>query len=150
MIIETKYSNSVEVTEDKLIQFENGLPAFEDETSFVLLPFDTETPFYVLQSVQSVDTAFIVVNPFEFVKSYQVKIPDSTLEQLEIEKEEEVAIFVTLTVREPFSDTTANLQGPIIVNTKERKGKQIVLSDDSYQTKHPIFKPVETATKEGK
>lgn len=149
MNIETKYQGKIEINEERVITFANGIPAFEEETSFVLLPFEENTPFFVLQSTKTADLAFIVVNPFQFVLNYQVELPDSTVEQLEIERQEEVATFVMLTVREPFVETTANLQAPVIINAAKQKGKQLLMSDTHYKTKHNIFKEAATA-KEGK
>ncbi|NEU30257.1 flagellar assembly protein FliW [bacterium LRH843] len=145
MNIHTKYQGQIEINEDQVITFENGIPAFENETGFVLLPFDEKTPFFVLQSTKSVEVAFIIVNPFQFVPGYQVKLPDATIEQLAIEKEEDVATFVMLTVREPFTETTANLQAPVIINVAKQKGKQLLMSDSSYTTRHSIFQQVKEA-----
>ncbi len=139
MKIGTKYSNTVEVKEENIIHFSKGLPAFEKETSFVLLPFEHGTPFYVLQSLKTREVAFVVADPFSFVNSYEVKIPDGTIEQLKIMKQDDVAIFVMLTVREPFTETTANLQAPLIINSVQKKGKQLVMSESHYRTKHAIF-----------
>ncbi|TWI59949.1 flagellar assembly factor FliW [Halalkalibacter nanhaiisediminis] len=149
MNIETKYQGNIEIDEQRVITFAKGIPAFEDETSFVLLPFEENTPFFVLQSTKTVEVAFVVVNPFDFVPNYQVKLPDSTIDELGIQKQEEVATFVMLTVREPFAGTTANLQAPVIINAAKQKGKQLLMSDTHYQTKHAIFKEV-AAAKEGK
>ncbi|WP_100405456.1 flagellar assembly protein FliW [Bacillus solitudinis] len=150
MKIETKYTGMLKISEEQVIKFEKGIPAFEEETHYVLLPFDAETPFFVLQSIKTVEVAFIVVNPFQFVPEYQVKLPDSTIEQLAIEKEEEVATFVMLTVRDPFNETTANLQAPVIINALKQKGKQLLMSDSSYKTKHWIFDKQPAAAKEEK
>ncbi|KMJ56048.1 flagellar assembly protein FliW [Bacillus sp. LL01] len=140
MKIETKYTGTMEVEKERIIHFEKGIPAFESEQTFVLLPFEEGTPFYVLQSTITTEVAFIVINPFQFVPGYQVKLPDATIEQLEITSEEEVATFIMLTVHEPFQETTANLQAPIIINATKQKGKQLLLSNSEYETKHTIFK----------
>lgn len=139
MNIETKYQGELDINEDHIITFAQGIPAFEEETSFILLPFEQDTPFFVLQSTKTVEIAFIIVDPFQFVSKYEVKLPDATIEQLAIEKEEDVAIFVMLTVREPFTETTANLQAPVIINTAKQKGKQLLMSTSNYKTKHAIF-----------
>ncbi len=149
MIIETKYQGKIEISKERLITFAKGIPAFEDETSFVLLPLEESTPFFVLQSTKTVDVAFVLVNPFQFVLQYQVKLPDATIDELGIEKEEDVATFVMLTVREPFAETTANLQAPVIINAAKQKGKQLLMNESSYKPKHAIFKEAASA-KEGK
>ncbi|ARK32095.1 flagellar assembly protein FliW [Halalkalibacter krulwichiae] len=150
MNIETKYQGTINIHTENILTFSQGIPAFEDEKQFILLPFDEGTPFFVLQSIKSVNVAFIMMNPFEVVPNYEVKLPDATIEQLEIEKQEDVATFVVLTVKDPFEETTANLQGPIIINANKKKGKQLLLSDTDYQTKHQIFKQAAVTAKEGK
>lgn len=140
--IQSKYFGEVTITEEEVITIPAGLPAFEDLKSFVLLPFDEGTPFYVLQSVQASDVAFITVSPFQYMPDYQVELSESTISQLEIEKEEDVAVYVLLTVQDPFVQTTANLQAPVIINTVSKIGKQVFTNDSIYQTKHTLFEPV--------
>lgn len=139
MKIATKYLGEVEINEDKIIHFEKGIPSFLDEKQFILLPFGEGTPLYILQSVKTPELGFVVVSPFQFFPDYQVKLTDSTIAGLEIEKEEDVALFVILTVQDPFTNTTANLQGPVVINSKKQKGKQIPLSDPNYGTKHLLM-----------
>lgn len=139
MKINTAYLGEVEINEEKIITFEQGIPSFADEKKFILLPFSEGTPFFILQSVNTRELGFVVVSPFQFFQDYQVKLSDATLDALNIETEEEVAVFVILTVKEPFTNTTANLQGPIIINSKRQLGKQVVLSESNYKTKHLLI-----------
>lgn len=139
MKIETKYLGEVEISEEKIIYFEQGIPSFLDETKFILLPFDETTPFYILQSIVTPGLGFVVVSPFQFFPDYQVKLSDANIEALEIEKEEDVAVFVILTVQDPFTLTTANLQGPVVINTKNQQGRQIAMNDPKYTTKHLLM-----------
>ncbi|WP_096190272.1 flagellar assembly protein FliW [Evansella halocellulosilytica] len=139
MKIETKYAGEMEVNEKNIITFQQGIPSFEDEKEFILLPFSEEpSPFYILQSVQTAGLAFVVMTPFSFFPDYELKLSDSTVEHLEIEQEEEVATFVVLTLKETLEESTANLRGPIIINGSKQKGKQIVLNESDYHTKHPL------------
>ncbi|MDG5786672.1 flagellar assembly protein FliW [Evansella sp. AB-P1] len=141
MKIQTKFSGEVEINTQNIIQFEQGIPCFEDEKQFVLLPFsDSQSPFYILQSVTTEGLAFVVMTPFQFFPDYEAKLPDSVVEKLAIESEEDVALFVVLTLRESLQESTANLRGPIVVNSKKQLGKQIVLNESNYHTKHPLAK----------
>lgn len=147
MKLETKFIGEIEISESQIIDFPNGIPAFEDETKFAIISYDEETPFFIMQSIKTLEVSFLIADPFPFFSDYKVKLPEPTIEQLEIEKEEDVVIFVILTVQEPFSKTTANLQAPVIINTKKRLGKQLVMPDSGYQTKHYIM-PQQTSSKE--
>lgn len=140
MLINTKYHGEIEIDQENIIHFEHGIPSFEEEKKFTLLELGTDTPFIVLQSISTPALAFLVTDPFSFFPEYKVAIPDAVIEQLKIEEKETVATFGILTVKEPFEETTINLKGPIIINTKEKLGKQIVLNDIEYLTRHLIFK----------
>ena len=39
-----------------------------------------------------------------------------------------------------INSATTNLRAPIIINFKEKLGKQIILQNEEYQIKHPISK----------
>lgn len=147
MKIQTRYLGDIEIQSEKIIHFENGIPSFLDEKKFILLPFNESTPFYILQSIKTPELGFVVVSPFDFFPDYQVKLADSTIEALKIINEADVAIFTILTVQEPFTNTTVNLQGPVVINTNNQKAKQISLNDSNYHTKH--FLMPQTVGQEG-
>ncbi|MGY4688917.1 flagellar assembly protein FliW [Salibacterium sp. K-3] len=149
MKLQTKYFGDITVQEDSIIRFDNGLPAFEDETAFVLLPFSSDEVFFILQSIHTPQLAFVVTDPFQFFQDYQVDVPDTVVEQLDIEKQEDVALFVMLTLEEPFSKTTANLQAPVVINMTQQKGKQHILSESPYDRKHFIFPQDDRAAQKG-
>lgn len=149
MNILTKYHGEIQIDEAEIIHFPHGIPSFLDEKQFYILPFSDDDLFYILQSVQTAGLAFIIVSPFEFFSDYVVKLSDQVIEALKIEKQEDLAIFSILTIREPFSNSTANLQGPIVINTVSKLGKQAILSDSPYQTKHLLTDKKALTVKEG-
>jgi flagellar assembly factor FliW len=140
MNIQTKYFNEITIEEKNIIHFEHGIPGFLEEKQFVLLPLTEDNVYYVLQSVQTSELAFVVTNPFLFFKDYDFNLADATVEQLEIKDATDVAVYSILTLQDPFEKTTANLQAPIIINTKNNHAKQVILNDEKYTTKHPLFK----------
>ncbi|WP_080849089.1 flagellar assembly protein FliW [Cytobacillus gottheilii] len=139
MKIATKYQGELEIDEKQVIYFKKGIPGFQDETEFALLPFLNELPYFILQSTQTPELAFVVVDPYPFFPTYQYHLPSALIESLKIASHEDVATFVILTLKEPFSASTANLKGPVVINVKEKKGKQLILNDSDYETKQPLF-----------
>jgi flagellar assembly factor FliW len=135
MEIQTKFEETVEINESDILHFAQGLPAFEDEKQFVLIPIEG-TPFSILQSVATTELAFITADPFVFFKEYDFELLASVQEQLHVKESSDVFVQVILTVYEPFDKSTANLQAPIIINQKNNAGKQVVLTDGKYQTRH--------------
>ncbi|MGG6433317.1 flagellar assembly protein FliW [Anoxybacillus sp. D401a] len=138
MNIETKYHGTIELSDMAIVSFEHGLPGFEHEKQFALLPIH-DSPFTVLQSIKNKDVAFVMIEPFSYFPTYEVELDDATCEQLNIQAENDVALYVILTVAEPFTNTTANLQAPVVINVRERIGKQVILTNTRYKTKHRIF-----------
>lgn len=140
MNIKTKFHGQQEIATEDIIHFETGLPGFPNEKEFCILPME-DTPFLVLQSVQTTGTAFIIMEPFQIFPGYEFDLPDEILEGLNVQSEKDLVVFVILTVQEPFEKTTANLQAPLILNQRNKKAKQYIINKSSYNTKHIIIQP---------
>jgi flagellar assembly factor FliW len=139
MKIETKYHGQVEVNQEDVVTFEQGIPGFEEEHRFIILSLDDEGAFQILQSVNTPGLGFVITNPFAFFKEYDFVIEENYIEQMELEAAEQAAVYAILTVAENFNDSTANLQAPVIINSKNKKGKQVILTGTNYHTKHQLF-----------
>jgi flagellar assembly factor FliW len=83
--------------------------------------------------------AFVLVNPFLFRPDYEVNIGNEELTEIEITSPEKALIFSIVTLPPDDGPMTANLQGPLIINRDNRMGKQAVLSDSRWKTKHDIM-----------
>lgn len=138
MILHTKFEEIIEISEKDILYFEQGLPGFEDEKQFVLLPIEG-TPFSTLQSVSTKELAFFTTNPFLFFKNYDFELVESVQKQLKIKEESDVLVQVILTIQEPLEKSTSNLQAPVVINVKENLAKQVVLTDNKYRTKHELL-----------
>ncbi|KPL59440.1 flagellar assembly protein FliW [Rossellomorea vietnamensis] len=139
MKINTKYHGKIEVKSEEVVTFEHGIPGFGEEKQFVLLPLPENEWFHILQSVTTSQLGFVVTDPFVFFKEYDFEMDQASVELLDNPSEKEVQVLSILTVRETLNESTANLQAPIIINLANRKGKQVILTNTSYQTKHLIF-----------
>ena len=140
MQIETKFHGSVSLEGALIYEFPQGLPGFEDNHSFTILPIDGNDMFQVLQSTDTPGVAFVVANPYTLIEQYDIRIDEPTIDLLGIESEEEVFVLTVVTVKEPFNQSTLNLQAPLVFNVKTKKGKQMILNDASYDMRHPIDK----------
>ncbi|WP_261769502.1 flagellar assembly protein FliW [Paenibacillus polysaccharolyticus] len=136
----------MEVDEQSIYEFSRGLPGFEDETTFALIPWE-ETPFSYLQSVKEKELSFLVVSPFEFKQDYSFELSDEDKEELEIE--EEVAVFSIVTIHSEITKSTMNLLAPVVINPVKRVGKQVVLLQSDYMTRHLIWTEELTTTEGG-
>lgn len=138
MQIETKFHGQLTIKKEQTWTFPKGLPGFEDEKVFVLLPIEGNEVFQVLQSTKTAMIAFIVTNPFTLMNNYTFKIDEPTIDLLKIQDQSEVFILNVLSLKEPFEASTINLQAPLIFQTTVKKAKQMILSDTQYSMRHPI------------
>ncbi|MDW0112598.1 flagellar assembly protein FliW [Sporosarcina saromensis] len=138
MQIETKFHGTIQIQKDQLWNFPKGLPGFENEKTFSLLPIEGNNTFQVLQSVNTPAVAFIVTNPYTLVEDYSFDIDEPTIELLNIEKPEDLFVLGILTVKQPFETSTINLQAPLIFQMHNRTAKQMILNDNRFTTRHVI------------
>ncbi|CCQ96424.1 Flagellar assembly factor FliW [[Clostridium] ultunense Esp] len=125
--------------EDRVIRFERGLPGFADEREFLLLEEGEGTPFLTLQSVAHPEIRFIVVSPYLIYRDYEVNLSDEVTDRLGIEQEEDVVILSIVTVRGELREATLNLVAPVVINSRTRRGEQVILEGTPYTTRHPLF-----------
>ncbi|MGD6776474.1 flagellar assembly protein FliW [Sutcliffiella horikoshii] len=139
MKIATKYHGLIEVLEEEVVRFPNGLPGFLEEKEFAVIPFSEDGMFIILQSVQTPELGFVLTNPFTFYPEYDFNLENQAVDALELDSPEDVTVYTVLTMADPFHLTTANLQAPVVVNAKKKLGKQVILTGSPYQTKHKLF-----------
>ncbi len=138
MKVATKAYGVIDVDERQKIAFPQGLFGFESFKDYVLLDAEQQ-PFYWLQSVDMEQIAFVLVNPFLFRPDYEINIENEELAEIGIGSPEKALIFVIVTIPPDGRPMTANLQGPLVINRDTRAGKQAVLTDPRWKTKHDIL-----------
>jgi flagellar assembly factor FliW len=135
--VASKAYGLIDVDPRQKITFPRGLFGFEGCRDYVLLDAERQ-PFYWLQSLDSEKVAFVLVNPFIFRPDYEVNISNEELAEIGILSPEKALIFSIVTIS-PEGPMTANLQGPLVINRDTRAGKQAVLTDPRWKTKHDIL-----------
>ncbi|MZQ74607.1 MAG: flagellar assembly protein FliW [Peptoclostridium sp.] len=129
----------IDIDESALINFEEGIPGFENVRRFALLQ-DDEMIVDWLQGIDE-DIAFPVINPFAVKEDYEFKIPEGDINKLKIDRHEDILIYSIVVIPEDIKDIRTNLQAPIIINAKEKLGKQIIL-DDRYPLRYEFYEKV--------
>lgn len=139
MIIKTRDFGEEEISEEVIIDFPNGVYAFEENKRFVLLSPCGEDKYPMwLQSVDNPNLCFIVFDPREFVPDYSVELDRETKELLEANGEE-LDLLCMAVVPDEYINTTLNLKSPIVINSKAKKGVQVIAAEN-YPLKFPAFK----------
>ncbi len=147
MEVQTSRFGRVEIAEDRVIAFPKGLLGFQQYERYCLLQPSEEACFFWLQSVDEPSLAFVVTDPGQFFPDYSVPVRQEQMDELHLKSLDESQVFVI--VNKVGGTLTGNLQGPLIVNTRERVGEQFVLAERKWTTRHEILtldKPARAAS----
>jgi flagellar assembly factor FliW len=136
--VSTKAYGVLDVDERQKIVFPDGLFGFEAFKNYVLLDAEQQ-PYYYLQSIETQGAAFILLKPFLFRPDYEIDIDEGELLEIGIDDPKKALVFTIVTVPADGSPMTANLAGPLVINRERRVGKQVVLTDPRWKTKHDIL-----------
>lgn len=139
MIIKTRDFGEEEISGEVIIDFPNGVYAFEENKRFVLLSPCGEDKYPMwLQSVDNPNLCFIVFDPREFVPDYSVELDKETKELLKADGAE-LDLLCMAVVPDEYINTTLNLKSPIVINSEAKKGVQVIAAEN-YPLKFPAFK----------
>ena len=139
MLIQTARFGAVQIGEDDILTFTEGILGFNQLRKFVLLDDPEDEIFAWLQSCELPDIAFPVLEPDLFATHYKISLTKSELEFLELKSLEGSRSFCIITIPEDPTLMTANLKAPVIINIKTRRARQCVLQDNDLAIREPIF-----------
>jgi len=139
MQIETVRFGPVEIDENKLITFGEGIPGLEEYSKYALLQFEESYPIIWLQSVEEGGVCLPVLDTYAVLNGYVFDIDDGDVKELELKGAEELHVVSVLVIPEDIQGMTANLAAPIIINTVSGKAKQIMLTGSDYNVRAPVF-----------
>ncbi len=137
--LNTRLLGMINYEKNDVISFPNGLPSFEDENKFLLLPLaETGETMFCLQSIKTPELSFILMNPFSLNQSYEPRLRKSELEQLKVNRDEDLCFYVLCAMKRPVETSTINMRCPIAINPDIKMGYQIILETEEYHMRHPL------------
>ena len=146
MKVKTTRFGEIEVDQERVIRFEKGILGFPDDSDYVLLQTNDEGTFFWLQSTSREELAFVVSDPLLFVPNYQVPVKRDDFEKIGLD--DMAAAQVLIIVNKVDRMLTGNLQGPLVINSLNHLGCQLVLSEKKYDTRHPLLTLDESKAKQ--
>ena len=128
------------MTRAPVLDFVAAVPGFPQARAWELQPWggDETSPFRVMSSLDVEGLEFVVAPPFLFFPDYEAEIDDATVDSLGIESPEDVMVYVVLTVGDSLETTTANLLGPIVINTTNNHAAQAILHQPGLSARVPL------------
>jgi len=141
MKVNTSRFGTLDIPQNKIIHFPDGLYGFEKETEFTLLPFNpnVESPMEWMQSLKSSHLAFVITDPYLYLLDYKLKLSEEDKKRVKLEGQELFLTRTIVTIPENYLEMTANLIAPLVINKDKGVAKQFVLTSMDYDTRHYLL-----------
>lgn len=141
MKVETSRFGTLDISEKEIVRFPEGLYGFEKETEFTLLPFNpnVESPMEWMQSLKSTHLAFVITDPYLYLPDYKLKLSEEDKKRVDLEGDDPFLTRAIVTIPENYSEMTANLIAPLVINDDKGVAKQFVLTNMDYDTRHYLL-----------
>ena len=125
-------------SKDAIIHFDEGLIGFSECKDFVLMENDSLAPFRLLQSLESPQVGFMVLEPTALANNYYDLVPAREWESLGVTGKTKPLAFVIVVIGNTPQASTGNLQAPLLVNYEKMVGKQIILTDSGLSVRQRL------------
>ncbi|MCG5250141.1 flagellar assembly protein FliW [Clostridium perfringens] len=120
------------------LSFPDGVPGFPQLSRFQMTQEEAGQPFFSLKSLEDDQVGFWMIDPFPFFPQYEFTLAEAVKKQLQIEEGTPLSVRTVITVRNE-GDVTVNLKAPIIINEEKALAKQVILNDENYDIRQPLF-----------
>ena len=120
MVAETRLFGTVDIAEDKILEFPMGLIGFENLKKFA-----------------------IIIHPSELIDDYGPIVEDELMKNIGDPADADILMFVTLSIPSDLTKMTANLKAPIIINTEGRKAIQVIVENEDYKVKFNAYEAIQ-------
>ena len=142
----TRLFGEVDIPEEKIITFDQGVLGFEECKKFTIIydtSKETDSTISWLQCMDEPELAFPMISPFYVMEDYNPIVETEWLEPLGEMTAENIVIFVFLNIKSDVTRLTANLKAPIIINPDTLKGIQLIVENTDYGIKYNIYDVVQ-------
>lgn len=136
IVIQSSTYGEIKPQEYQIYHMTKAIVGFQSIREYALIPYE-DTPFFILHAVHD-DINFIVL-PAENVNNYTIELDRDTVEELELEKPEDVATFLIVNLQ--GDEISVNLRAPILFAPHSRKACQYII--------HNLELPIRYVLREG-
>lgn len=149
MEITTRHFGVIEIEEDKLLEFPQGLIGFEDARQFCLIGKPEVAPYRWLQCVNRPELTLVVLPVVSVRPGYVLALNPEERKRFRLEEGEEPILLAIVVVAADPAGSTVNLVAPVVINEQARTGGQIINDAGAYRTRHNLKDELMQAAKEG-
>ena len=146
MHVQTTRFGPIDVDDDELVTFDDGLPGFPGARRMALIgagglpgaaATDGHHSLFWLQDADDPELAFLTIVPWTAYPDYDIEIDESSLGGA---ADDDVSILTIVTVRREDGGVrlTTNLLAPVAIDVRRRIGHQLILNDPRWSITTPL------------
>jgi flagellar assembly factor FliW len=125
-------------SKDTIIHFDEGLIGFSECKDFQLMENDSIAPFRLLQSAETKEVGFLVLEPSVIMEDYYSRVPAREWETIGVSATEPHLAFIICVIGQSPKHSTGNFQAPLIINYQRMIGRQVILTDAALSVRQPL------------
>lgn len=137
--ITTKAGETVSVPQKHIVRIIDGIMGFSEFENFALIPQGEDSPFLWLQSVDEPNLAFLTLNPEVFAPEYKPIPSQQDLDCIKVTSVDEAIVQVIVVIPEDPQQMTANLLGPILINSQSGLARQAISQSPAHKIRHRVL-----------
>lgn len=146
MEVETTRFGTIDVPDHEVVTFPDGLPGFRGSRTMVLVGAgdlagaeagDGHHTLFWLQDTVDPDLAFLTIVPWSAYPDYDIDIDPADVEGADAD---DLCVLAIVTVRRDDGGVrlTSNLLAPVVIDTRARRGRQVILADSDWPIHAPL------------
>ncbi len=140
MEINTRDFGIIEVENDAVYEFPDGLYGFEEDKKFAVFSRSFEdVSFLYLQSIDHTVPCFLVFEPWDLLPNYKPVISKEDMDICQVDSIDDLMFLVIAVAPSSIRDLSINIKSPVVLNPKTRTARQIILQNPDYSVKYLPF-----------
>ena len=140
MNINTRDFGIIQVEDDAVFVFEDGLYGFEDSKKFAVFEKSIDDiSFLYLQSLDHEIPCFLVFEPWELYPNYRPILSHEDLSLCQVDSIDQLIFLTIANVPSTIENLSINIKSPVVLNPKTRKARQVILQNPDYTVRYLPF-----------
>ncbi|HYE69465.1 MAG TPA: flagellar assembly protein FliW [Anaerovoracaceae bacterium] len=140
MEINTRDFGIVQVENDAVYDFPDGLYGFENDKEFAIFERSFEDiSFLYLQSTTNPLPCFLVFEPWDLCPGYRPALSKEDMVLCQADSIDDLIFLVIASVPSTIDELSINIKSPVVLNPKTKKARQVILVNPNYNVKYLPF-----------
>lgn len=137
MELQTSRFGRIDVAAEAVITFTQPIIGFKEQRRYTLLPGpEGQDALLWLQSTESGELAFLLLDPSRLIPEYTVRLREQELAELAVSSPEELEVYTLVVVPDDPAQIRTNLRAPVLINRRQGLGKQTILDRGDYPVRY--------------